>query len=316
MSDIDANTASVDLALGGQGTAGDYFALLKPRVMSLVIFTAFAGIIAAPGTLHPWLAAVALLAIAVGAGAAGALNMWYDADIDAVMKRTAKRPVPRGAILPGEALGFGLTLAGFSVLILGLIVNWVAGALLAFTIFFYVVIYTMWLKRWTAQNIVIGGAAGAFPPMVGWVAVTGSVDLGSIALFLIIFMWTPPHFWALALWKNINADYSRAGVPMLPVVAGPDETRRQILIYAFIVVPVTFLPPLLGVTGLLYAVVAAALGVAFIYRAVQVYRLREGAAAEQACKKLFAFSILWLFLIFAAILAEHALGLTAFAPVL
>ena len=316
MSDIDANSASVDLTLGGQGTAGDYFALLKPRVMSLVIFTAFAGIIAAPGTLHPWLAAVALLAIAVGAGAAGALNMWYDADIDAVMKRTSKRPVPRGAILPGEALGFGLTLAGFSVLILGLMVNWVAGALLAFTIFFYVVIYTMWLKRWTAQNIVIGGAAGAFPPMVGWVAVTGSVDLGAIALFLIIFMWTPPHFWALALWKNINADYSRAGVPMLPVVAGPDETRRQILIYALIVVPVTFLPPLLGVMGLLYTLVAAALGVAFIYHALQVFRLRDGAAAEQACKKMFAFSILWLFLIFAAILAEHALGLAAFAPVL
>jgi protoheme IX farnesyltransferase len=316
MSDIDANSASVDLALGGQGTAGDYFALLKPRVMSLVIFTAFAGIVAAPGALHPWLAAVALLAIAVGAGAAGALNMWYDADIDAVMKRTAGRPVPRGAILPGEALGFGLTLAAFSVAILGLMVNWVAGALLAFTIFFYVVIYTMWLKRWTAQNIVIGGAAGAFPPMVGWVAVTGSVDLGAIALFLIIFMWTPPHFWALALWRNINADYARAGVPMLPVVAGADETRRQILIYSLIVVPVTFLPPLLGVAGLLYTIVAAGLGLAFLYHALQVYRRREGAAAEQACKKLFAFSILWLVLIVAALIAASALDLSPFAAVL
>ena len=231
MSDI--NTPSVDsLAAqqGGQGTAEDFFALLKPRVMSLVIFTALVGIVAAPGTIHPWMGFVALLAIAVGAGASGALNMWYDADIDALMKRTASRPVPRGAILPGEALAFGLTLAIGSVLVLGLMVNLLAGALLAFTIFFYVVIYSMWLKRLTPQNIVIGGAAGAFPPMIGWAAVTGSVDLGAIALFLIIFIWTPPHFWALALWKNINADYSRAGVPMLPVVAGPDETRRQILI--------------------------------------------------------------------------------------
>ena len=316
MSDTHADIASgTTTQQGGQGTAGDYFALLKPRVMSLVIFTAFAGIIAAPSSIHPWLAAVALLAIAVGAGAAGALNMWYDADIDLKMSRTAKRPVPRGAILPGEALGFGLTLAIGSVLVLGLLVNVTAGALLAFTIFFYIAIYTMWLKRLTPQNIVIGGAAGAFPPMVGWVSVTGSVDLGSIALFLIIFMWTPPHFWALALWRKINADYTNAGVPMLPVVAGPDETRRQILIYTLVLVPVTFLPALLGTVGLLYTVVAAALAVIFIHYAVQVYRRREGAEGEAACKQLFKFSTLWLFLIFALILLERAIGIPAFAPV-
>jgi len=316
MSGIDLDIAGHDLAQGGQGTAGDYFALLKPRVMSLVVFTAFVGIIAAPGTIHPWIAAVAILAIAIGGGASGALNMWYDADIDAQMKRTASRPVPRGAILPGEALGFGLTLAVGSVLLLGLLVNAVAGALLAFTIFFYVVIYTIWLKRRTPQNIVIGGAAGAFPPVIGWAAVTGSVDLGAIALFLIIFMWTPPHFWALALWRNINADYARAGLPMLPVVAGADETRRQILIYSVILVALTALPSLLGVTGVLYSAAAVGLGVHFLYRAAMVFRLREGAAAEQALKKLFKFSLSWLFLLFAAILIERLAGFHAFASVI
>ena len=317
MSDINAPSAdSLAAQQGGQGTAEDFFALLKPRVMSLVIFTALVGIVAAPGTIHPWMGFIALLAIAVGAGASGALNMWYDADIDALMKRTASRPVPRGAILPGEALGFGLTLAIGSVLVLGLMVNLLAGALLAFTIFFYIVIYSMWLKRLTPQNIVIGGAAGAFPPMIGWAAVTGSVDLGAIALFLIIFIWTPPHFWALALWKKINADYARAGVPMLPVVAGPDETRRQILIYTLVLAPVTLLPSLTGTTGWLYTIVASALSLVFLYRAVRVYRLREGAEAETACKKLFFFSTLWLFLIFALVLAERMLGLAAFVPVL
>ena len=317
MSDINAPSVdSLAAQQGGQGTAEDFFALLKPRVMSLVIFTALVGIVAAPGTIHPWMGFVALLAIAVGAGASGALNMWYDADIDALMKRTASRPVPRGAILPGEALGFGLTLAIGSVLVLGLMVNLLAGALLAFTIFFYVVIYSMWLKRLTPQNIVIGGAAGAFPPMIGWAAVTGSVDLGAIALFLIIFIWTPPHFWALALWKNINADYFRAGVPMLPVVAGPDETRRQILIYTLVLAPVTLLPSLTGTTGWLYTTAASALSVVFLYRAIMVYRLRDGAEAETACKKLFFFSTLWLFLVFALVLAERTLGVAAFAPVL
>ena len=313
MSDLQLNIAS-DQALGGQGTASDYFALLKPRVMSLVIFTAFVGIIAAPGTLHPLLALVALLAIAIGAGASGALNMWYDADIDAKMRRTRSRPVPRGAILPGEALGFGAFLAVASVIALGLFVNLVAAALLAFTIFFYVVIYTMWLKRWTPQNIVIGGAAGALPPMIGWAAVTGTIDPGSISLFLIIFMWTPPHFWALALFRE--DDYAKAGVPMLPNVAGRDETRKQILLYTLVLLPLTFLPALLGVSGILYVTGVALLSAIFLYYAITVYRLREGAAADRACKKLFGFSILWLFLVFALIPAERLLGIASFPSVL
>ena len=313
MSDLQLNIAS-DQALGGQGTAGDYFALLKPRVMSLVIFTAFVGIVAAPGTLHPLLALVALLAIAIGAGASGALNMWYDADIDAVMRRTRSRPVPRGAILPGEALGFGAFLAIASVIALGLFINLVAAALLAFTIFFYVVIYTMWLKRWTPQNIVIGGAAGALPPMIGWAAVTGTIDPGSISLFLIIFMWTPPHFWALALFRE--DDYAKAGVPMLPNVAGRDETRKQILLYTLVLLPLTFLPALLGVTGILYVSGVALLSGLFLYYAITVYRLREGASADRACKKLFGFSILWLFLVFALIPVERLLGIASFASVL
>lgn len=314
MSDLQLDIASHSPALGGQGTAGDYFALLKPRVMSLVIFTAFVGIVAAPGTLHPLLALVALLAIAVGAGASGALNMWYDADIDAKMRRTASRPVPRGAILPGEALGFGVFLAVASVIVLGLFVNLVAAALLAFTIFFYVIIYTMWLKRWTPHNIVIGGAAGALPPIIGWAAVTGSVDLGAISLFLIIFMWTPPHFWALALFRE--PDYANAGVPMLPNVAGPDETRRQILLYTLVLLPLTFLPALLGVSGILFVAGVASLSAVFLYYAIGVYRLREGAAADRACKKLFGFSILWLFLVFALIPVERLLGIASFPSVL
>ncbi|MDP1699602.1 MAG: heme o synthase [Aestuariivirga sp.] len=313
MSDLQLNIAS-DQALGGQGTAGDYFALLKPRVMSLVIFTAFVGIVAAPGTLHPLLAFVALLAIAIGAGASGALNMWYDADIDAVMRRTRSRPVPRGAILPGEALGFGAVLAVASVIALGLFVNLVAAALLAFTIFFYVVIYTMWLKRWTPRNIVIGGAAGALPPMIGWAAVTGTIDPGGISLFLIIFMWTPPHFWALALFRE--DDYAKAGVPMLPNVAGRDETRRQILLYTLVLLPLTFLPALLGVSGILYVTGVTLLSAIFLYYAISVYRRREGAAADRACKKLFGFSILWLFLVFALIPVERLLGIASFPPVL
>ena len=315
MSDIHADISDTSAgAEGGQGTVEDYWTLLKPRVMSLVIFTALAGLVAASGDIHPWLALVALLAIAVGAGASGALNMWYDADIDAVMARTANRPVPRGAILPGEALGFGLALAAGSVLVLGLLVNIVAAALLAFTIFFYAVIYTMWLKRSTPQNIVIGGAAGAFPPMIGWAAATGSVTLASIALFLIIFMWTPPHFWALALFRE--GDYARAGVPMLPNVAGADETRRQILLYSLILVPISFLPSLLGTTGLLYTIVTALLGVAFLWHAFDVFRLREGEPARRACRRLFGFSILYLFVIFAAIIAERILGIASFVSVI
>ena len=315
MTDIHADmTAHEATAAGGEGTVADYWALLKPRVMSLVVFTALAGLIAAPGSVHPWIGLVALIAIATGAGAAGALNMWYDADIDAVMARTANRPVPRGAILPGEALGFGLALAIGSVLVLGLAVNVVAAALLAFTIFFYVVVYTIWLKRTTPQNIVIGGAAGAFPPMIGWAAVTGGIDMSSIALFLIIFMWTPPHFWALALYRE--GDYARAGIPMLPVVAGADETRRQILLYSVMLVPITFLPPLLGSAGWLYASVAVVLGAVFLAHAVAVYRQRQGAAAKRTAKRLFVYSILYLFMIFALIIAERLLGIAPFSAVI
>ncbi len=287
----------------GQGSASDYWALLKPRVMSLVVFTAIVGLIAAPGNIHPWIGFVAILCIATGAGAAGALNMWYDADIDAVMKRTASRPVPSGAIQPGEALGFGLALAAGSVLILGLIVNMISAALLAFTIFFYVVIYTMWLKRSTPQNIVIGGAAGAFPPMVAWSAVTGGVDLGSIALFLLIFMWTPPHFWALALFRE--GDYEKAGVPMLPNVAGRVETKKQIFIYALLLAPITVLPLLTGTAGYLYAAAAPLLTVKFIFDAFNVYRAPKRTVEDRFAKKLFGFSIIWLFSVFALILIER-----------
>lgn len=296
--------------LGGQGTAGDYWALLKPRVMSLVVFTAIVGLLAAPGNIHPWLGFVAILCIAMGAGASGALNMWYDADIDAVMARTKDRPVPRGAILPEEALGFGLGLAALSVLMLGLLVNWQSAALLAFTIFFYVVVYTIGLKRHTPQNIVIGGAAGAFPPMIAWAAVTQTVDLGSISLFLLIFMWTPPHFWALALFRE--SDYAKAGVPMLPNVYGRHVTRKQILIYALLCIPTVALPALTGTAGFLYAAGAGALTLAFVKQAFDVYREAEGPAA----KRLFGFSIFWLFAVFALILVEKLLHLPAFAPVL
>jgi heme o synthase len=288
------------------GTVGDYVALMKPRVMSLVVFTALAGLIAAPGSLHPVLAITALICITVGAGASGALNMWYDADIDARMARTAKRPIPQGRISGDEALTFGSILGCGSVLVLGLLVNWVAAALLALTIGFYVFVYTMWLKRRTAQNIVIGGAAGAFPPMIGWAAVTGSVSIESVVLFLIIFMWTPPHFWALALYRC--EDYARAGVPMLPVVAGPDETRRQIWIYSLLLVPLTLAPFFLGFAGRTYLVTAILAGAGFLHHAWQVFRVREGDAATRKAKQLFGYSILYLFLLFAVILGEHAVA--------
>ena len=297
-------TMPADAASPCVGSVGDYFALLKPRVMSLVVFTAFAGLVLAPGDLHPWLAAVALLAIAVGAGAAGALNMWYDADIDALMARTAGRPVPTGSVLPGEALGFGLTLGLGSIMVLGVYVNWAAAALLAFTIFFYAVIYTMWLKRSTPHNIVIGGAAGAFPPMIGWAAVTGGIDAGSLSLFLIIFLWTPPHFWALALLRS--RDYARAGVPMLPVVAGGDATRRQILLYSVLLVASSLLPLAVGIGGVVYGAVATVLGAVFLWCALAVYRHRRDQIAATAARRLFSFSLVYLFAIFAALLAERA----------
>jgi heme o synthase len=285
-------------------TVGDYIALLKPRVMSLVVFTALVGLAVAPGAIHPVTAFTALLCIAVGAGAAGALNMWYDADVDAVMTRTSRRPVPMGRVRPGEAFAFGVTLSGFSVMTLGLLVNWLAATLLAFTIFFYVVVYTVWLKRSTPQNIVIGGAAGAFPPMIGWAAVTGSLSFEPILLFLIIFFWTPPHFWALALYKA--DDYKRAGIPMLPVVAGDINARWQILLYTLILVPLAIAPWPLGYTGALYGTTSVVTGAIMLVLAFQV--LRERRPIERACRHLFAFSILYLFLLFAMLLIERGWG--------
>lgn len=291
------------LTASAGGSVGDFVALMKPRVMSLVVFTALVGLVAAPGEIHPVLAIIALLAIAVGAGASGALNMWYDADIDACMARTAARPIPRGHVTPEEALSFGIVLSVFSVLTLGLLVNWVAGALLALTIAFYIFVYTMWLKRRTAQNIVIGGAAGAFPPMIGWAAVTGSISLESVVLFLIIFFWTPPHFWALALYRS--RDYERAGVPMLPVVAGGDETRRQIVIYSALLAPLGVMPAFISLGGMAYLIAAVVLGAVFLALAFKVYRVREGREADHAAKELFGFSVLYLFLLFAVLLAEQ-----------
>src|ERR1043165_2979115 len=249
-------------------TVGDYLSLMKPRVMSLVVFTALVGLAVAPAYIHPVIGFTALLCIAVGAGAAGALNMWYDADIDARMTRTARRAVPMGRVKPGEALGFGLVLAAFSVMTLGLLVNVLAAALLAFTIFFYAVVYTMWLKRSTPQNIVIGGAAGAFPPMIGWAAVTGDIPLPSIVLFLIIFLWTPPHFWALALYKQ--GDYGAAGIPMLPNVAGEKATKIQIVAYSVVLVATSLIPSFIGMSGWLYTAVAAFTGISFVYLAVRL----------------------------------------------
>ena len=276
---------------------------MKPRVMSLVVFSALTGMVVAPGSIHPVLAIIALLAITIGAGASGALNMWYDADIDARMARTAARPIPRGRLTRDEALSFGAVLAVFSILTLGVLVNWTAGILLAVTIAFYLFVYTMWLKRRTPQNIVIGGAAGAFPPMIGWAAVTGSVSVESVLLFLIIFMWTPPHFWALALYRC--RDYERVGVPMLPVVAGPAETRRQIWLYSLVLVALALVPSFIGMAGVAYLIAAVGLGAMFLYLAWRVRKITEGREADAAARHLFGFSILYLFLLFAVMLVEH-----------
>ena len=297
---IDQQQLSPGVVLS-EATAGDFFTLLKPRVMSLVVFTALVGLVAAPGSVNPFLAVVAILCIAVGAGASGALNMWYDADIDAVMKRTAKRPVPAGKVAPETALAFGLVLSVLSVMTLGLVANWFAASLLAFTIFFYAVIYTMWLKRWTPQNIVIGGAAGALPPIVGWAAVTGTVSLESVIMFMIIFLWTPPHFWALALFSS--DEYARAGVPMMPNVAGDTSTRRQILIYTLLVAPVGVLPWALGYASLAYGIVAAGLGAGFVWYGWKVMVATDPADMKPA-RALFGFSLLYLFGIFAAYLVD------------
>ncbi len=270
--------------------------------MSLVIFTALVGMAMAPGHFHPVLAFTSLLCIAVGAGASGALNMALEGDIDSKMSRTANRPIPRGRITKPEAMAFGMTLAFFSVMTLGILVNWIAGALLAFTIFFYVVIYTMGLKRWTAQNIVIGGAAGALPPVVAWASVTGTVDVEPLLLFAIIFFWTPPHFWALALFRS--DDYARAGIPMLPNVAGPDATRLQILLYTIVLIAVAAAPWALGYFDAVYGIVSLILGAGMLVLAINVYLRRERSQSLRATRKLFAFSILYLFALFATLLAE------------
>jgi protoheme IX farnesyltransferase len=276
-----------------------FVTLMKPRVMALAVFTALVGLMIAPVRLDPLLGSIAILAIAAGAGAAGVLNMWYDADIDAVMTRTAGRPIPRAAVSRAEALIFGVALAAGAVAVLALAVNLTAAALLAFTIFFYVVVYTMWLKRSTPQNIVIGGAAGALPPMIGWAAATGDVGLEPLILFLIIFLWTPPHFWSLSL--NRVDEYARAGVPMLPVVAGRVATTRQILIYSFLLFPVSLLPWALGFAGAIYGASAAVCGAAFIALALQLARNRT--FYRRPAHRLFAFSIFYLFLLFTALLA-------------
>jgi protoheme IX farnesyltransferase len=282
---------------------GDYVALLKPRVMSLVVFTGFVGLYLAPGHLHPVLAAIAVLCIAIGAGAAGAINMWYDRDIDAVMGRTRGRPLPAGRMAPGEALGFGCVLACGSVLTMGLAVNSAAAALLALTIAFYILVYTVWLKRRTPQNIVIGGAAGAFPPVVGWAAVTGDVGVPALLLFALIFFWTPPHFWALSLYRC--GDYERAGVPMLPVVAGARETKKQMLIYTLLLWPLALAPALIGIAGAVYFTLALLLSALFTLAAIRVWR----DPGERAARQMFGFSILYLFLLFAFLVIDRAPGL-------
>jgi heme o synthase len=287
---------------------GDYVQLLKPRVMSLVVFTALVGLLVAPVGLHPVEAFSAILFIALGAGASGALNMWWDADIDAVMKRTARRPVPAGKVQAGEALAVGLGLSGISVVMLWLTTNWVAAALLAFTIFFYAVVYSMWLKRLTPQNIVIGGAAGAFPPMIGWVCATGSVSVEAVLMFALIFMWTPPHFWALALF--MKEDYHTAGVPMLTVTHGRRATRVHILVYTLLLVPVALGAAMTSIGGPLTLAVAVVLNAWFVIGAVRIWRRDEVAAEADKYaveKAFFRFSLLYLFLHFAAFLAEAAL---------
>lgn len=291
-----------DKPLHSTADVEDYFALLKPRVMSLVIFTAIVGLLVAPGGVHPLIGFTAVLCIAIGAGASGALNMWYDADIDTIMSRTVNRPIPAGKVTKGEALAFGLVLSAFSVITLGLLVNWVAGGLLAFTIFFYAVIYTMWLKRWTPQNIVIGGAAGAFPPMIGWAAVTGTITIESTILFAIIFLWTPPHFWALALYKK--GDYEAAGIPMMPNVAGERATQNQIFIYSILLSITALLPVFIGFASLAYGAAALLLSGGFTFYATMLWREREPVAMKKAARKLFAFSLVYLFAIFLVLAAD------------
>jgi protoheme IX farnesyltransferase len=294
-----------------EAAVADWIALLKPRVVSLVVYTGLAGLLVAPGHLHPVLGFAAVLCIAVAAGACGAINMWYDRDIDAIMRRTRNRPIPAGRIEPGAALAFGVTLAVGAVIVMFLAVNFVAAALLALSIAFYVFVYTMGLKRRTPQNIVIGGAAGAFPPVIGWASVTGSIDLVPLVLFAIVFFWTPPHFWSLALWSN--ADYARAGVPMLPVVAGARETRRQIAIYTLLLVPLSLMPWAMGFSGAMYGVAAVALGVRFLWWAWRVVTDRQDAAGvsltrDAPARTAFKYSIVYLFALFGALVVDRLVG--------
>jgi protoheme IX farnesyltransferase len=280
-------------------TVRDYVDLLKPRVMSLVVFTGLIGLVIAPAHIHPFAAALAVLAIALGSGAAGAINMWYERDLDALMTRTANRPLPQGRVAPDDALGLGVLLSIFSLLLMAVATNFVATALLAAAILFYVFVYTIWLKRRTPQNIVIGGAAGAFPPMIGWAAATGDVSWVGAALFMLIFLWTPPHFWALSLYRS--DDYRRAGVPMLPVVAGPRETKRQMLIYTLVLLPAALAPTLLGAVGWVYGAVAAAMSLAFVGHAITVWRTADDETAHPAARRMFFFSLLYLAVLFAAL---------------
>ena len=284
---------------GFEAGFGDYVALLKPRVMSLVVFTAFVGLWIAPVHVNPFVAFCCVLFIALGGGASGALNMWYDADIDAVMKRTAGRPVPAGRVTAGEALAIGLALSGLAVMMLGLAANWFAAGFLAFTIFFYAVVYTIWLKRWTPQNIVIGGAAGAFPPMIGWACVTGGVSLESLLMFALIFFWTPPHFWALALFAN--EDYKRANIPMMPVISGERRTKIQMLVYTILLFPLAIAPSFIGMAGWIYGIVATALGLFFIFTAVRVLQDET----LKSARLMFGFSVFYLFALFLALMMDH-----------
>jgi heme o synthase len=293
-------TAAIAGPHAASSTVGDYVTLMKPRVMSLVVFTGWVGMYLAPGHLHPVLAVVAVLCIAMAAGASGALNMWYERDVDALMARTRDRPLPAGRMAPGEALGFGVVLGVASVTLMGLALNWAAAALLALTIGFYVFIYTIWLKRRTPQNIVIGGAAGALPPLVGWAAATGDVGLPALVLFALIFFWTPPHFWALALYRA--GDYARAGIPMMPVVAGAGETKRQMLLYTVLLWPLALAPTLLGMASWVYGGIALALSIGFTGFALRVLFEKDNRTAP----KMFAYSILYLFVLFAVLVADHA----------
>jgi len=301
----DSSTSASEFA--GISTAGprDYLALAKPRVMQLVVITALTGILLAPHPVNFVIGLASLICIAVGAGAAGALNMWYDADIDAVMRRTDKRPIPTGRLTGSETLTFGLVLAIFSVLTLFLVANALAAGLLAFTIFFYIIIYTMWLKRSTPQNIVIGGAAGALPPIVGYAAATGHIGIAPLVLFALIFMWTPPHFWALALART--TDYGKAGVPMMPNVKGADHTRLEILVYSVLLAAIGVLPYVFGFASIIYGVVSLLLGIEFVRRAVLVFRVRAGDVANKTAMRLFGFSIVYLYLLFAELLVERVI---------